>query len=244
MSVHALVPLKDLVRAKSRLAGVLAPSERRALAQAMAEDVLAVLTTHPGVAAVTLVSDDPGAQLLARSYAAQWWPEASLSARGLNPLVQAATQRLFSAGAQVLLVLHADLPLLSHDDISVVLSSQQVLGGLVIGCDRQGRGTNLLCFNQRSAPRFQFGSDSCAAHVDAAQHAGVPVKILQRSGIAIDVDEASDLDCVMQSLQAYPHGSTARLLHNTELGARLALALSTLPRQNSNLNEVNEGKVN
>ena len=40
---QALVPLKDLVQAKSRLSGLLRPSERRALAQAMAEDVLAVL---------------------------------------------------------------------------------------------------------------------------------------------------------------------------------------------------------
>ena len=33
---QALVPLKDLVEAKSRLSGLLRPSERRALAQAMA----------------------------------------------------------------------------------------------------------------------------------------------------------------------------------------------------------------
>ncbi len=40
----ALLPLKDLVQAKTRLGGVLASHERRALAQAMAEDVLAALT--------------------------------------------------------------------------------------------------------------------------------------------------------------------------------------------------------
>ena len=38
---QALLPLKDLVQAKTRLGGLLRPSERRALAQAMAEDVLA-----------------------------------------------------------------------------------------------------------------------------------------------------------------------------------------------------------
>ena len=60
---QALVPLKDLVQAKSRLAGLLRPSERRALAQAMAEDVLNVLANHVNVAGITLVSDDPGAGL-------------------------------------------------------------------------------------------------------------------------------------------------------------------------------------
>jgi len=59
---QALVPLKDLVQAKSRLAGLLRPSERRALAQAMVEDVLSVLSRHKDIVRVTLVSDDPGAR--------------------------------------------------------------------------------------------------------------------------------------------------------------------------------------
>ena len=41
---QALVPLKDLVLAKTRLSGVLTSVERRALAQAMVEDVLDVLS--------------------------------------------------------------------------------------------------------------------------------------------------------------------------------------------------------
>ena len=45
----ALLPLKDLLLAKSRLAGLLHPSERCALTQAMAEDVLGVLASHAAV---------------------------------------------------------------------------------------------------------------------------------------------------------------------------------------------------
>ena len=55
----ALLPLKDLVRAKTRLAGLLAPSERRALAQAMVEDVLGALTACSQLEGVLLVTDDP-----------------------------------------------------------------------------------------------------------------------------------------------------------------------------------------
>ena len=54
---QALVPLKDLVAAKSRLSGVLSPAERRSLAQAMVEDVLAlssapVILSHGGLKGV------------------------------------------------------------------------------------------------------------------------------------------------------------------------------------------------
>jgi 2-phospho-L-lactate/phosphoenolpyruvate guanylyltransferase len=238
---QALVPLKDLVQAKSRLSGLLCPSERRALAQAMAEDVLGVLSGHSGIAQITLVSDDPGASLLARKYSAQCWSEKSLGVRGLNPLVQTASERLLADGEEPLLVLHGDLPLLTREDISAVLASQRKLRGLIIGCDRQGRGTNLLAFNAASVPHFCFGVDSCAGHMASAHSSGVPVEILQRSGISVDVDEAPDLKCVMDWLHSNPAGNTAQLLYNTELGARVTLALATLSGDVNFGDDVNRG---
>ncbi len=238
---QALVPLKDMVQAKSRLSGLLCPSERWALAQAMAEDVLGVLSRHAAIAQITLVSDDPGAGLLAQKYGAQCWSEASLAARGLNALVQSASARLLAGGDEPLLVLHADLPLLTGDDISAVLASQRQLQGLIIGCDRQGRGTNLLAFNAASMPQFCFGHDSCARHRASAASAGVAVQILQRFGIGVDVDEAPDLHCVMQRLQANPSGNTAQLLYHTELGARVTMALATLSGAVNFGEDVNRG---
>ena len=66
--VWALLPLKDLVKAKTRLSGVLAPHERRALAQAMVEDVISVLVTLEELEGILLVSDDPAAELLSHKY--------------------------------------------------------------------------------------------------------------------------------------------------------------------------------
>jgi 2-phospho-L-lactate guanylyltransferase len=225
---QALVPLKDLVEAKSRLAGLLRPSERRALAQAMVEDVLTVLQAHVGISQITLVSDDPGAGLLAQKYGAQCWSEKSLKCRGLNPLIQCASAQLLVDGEEQLLVLHADLPLLGALDIDRVLDIQRATGGLVIGCDRQGRGTNLLAFDAASVPDFCFGTDSCARHLASARSAGIPAQILQSAGIELDVDEASDLRFVTEQLSSNCNSNTARLLHNTELGARVGAALESM----------------
>lgn len=241
---QALLPLKDLVEAKSRLAGLLRPSERRALAQAMAEDVLGVLSGHPGIAQITLVSDDPGADLLARKYGADCWSENSLGCRGLNPLIQCASERLLACAEEsVLVVLHGDLPLLTAQDISAVLDSQRQLGGLIIGCDRQGKGTNLLAFNAASMPDFCFGADSCAGHVASASQAGVPVHILQRTGIGVDVDEAQDLKCVMEQLHLRSASNTAQLLNNTGLGARVTLALADMPADADLIHDIKRGMV-
>jgi 2-phospho-L-lactate guanylyltransferase len=238
---QALVPLKDLVQAKSRLAGLLRPSERRALAQAMVEDVLSVLSGHSAITQITLVSDDPGADLLAQKYGAQCWSEKSLSACGLNALMQSASERLLASGEEPLLVLHGDLPLLTDEDISAVLASQRKLQGLIIACDRSGSGTNLLAFNAAGIPRFCFGSDSCAGHMASARSAGVPAQILQRLGLSVDVDEALDLKCVIERLHLTPQGNTARLLDHTELGARVTLALAMLPGDVNFGDELNRG---
>jgi len=226
---QALVPLKDLVEAKSRLAGLLRPSERRALAQAMAEDVLTVLRDHPRVTGITLVSDDPVADLLAQKYGAACWSESALGCRGLNPVIRHASAQLLRGTDAALLVLHADLPLLSAADIDAALAAHGQGGGLVVGCDREGTGTNLLVFDAASTPEFCFGENSCALHCASARAGGFPVQVLRRAGVALDVDEAMDLKCLLQRLSPHAAGNTARLLYNGALGRRVAAALASLP---------------
>jgi len=230
--VCALLPLKDLAAAKSRLAGLLRPSERRALAQAMAEDVLGVLARLPAIGRVILLSDDPCAPLLAERYGAVWWPERDLPGGdlpgwGLNNLLEAAVGRLFAAEATPVLVLHADLPLLQPADLEAALAGRAP-GELVVGSDRHGRGTNLLLFDAACRPRFRFGPDSCHHHLEQESGSGATARLLQREGIALDVDEPADLALLLQRLPQAPDSHTGRLLYGTALGARIGLALASL----------------
>lgn len=225
---QALVPLKDLVEAKTRLAGLLSPSERRALAQAMLEDVLALLACHPEISGTTLVSDDPAAYLLAAQYGAAHWPETDLGCRGLNAVVHSASAKLMDSCDEPILLLHADLPLLSIEDITAVLVARRASRGLVVGCDRHGTGTNLLCFDAASAPRFCFGQDSCARHLAAASDQGIGSTVLRRPGIGLDVDEPRDLELLMARLLGHDAGHTAVLMRRSGLGSRIRMALASL----------------
>lgn len=225
---QVLVPLKDLVQAKTRLAGLLRPSERRSLAQAMLQDVLQVLTSHPQLGRITLVSDDPSSPLLAQHFGLAHIRESELGCRGLNAVVAAASARLLADSTEPLLVMHADLPLLGARDISAVLAAREDIRGLVLGCDRAGSGTNLLAFDRHSLPRFCFGTDSCAAHLAAARADGIATRVVRRPGIALDVDEPGDLARLLIALEAGREGPTAELLCGTALGARLRVALASL----------------
>lgn len=219
-AAQVLVPLKDLVGAKTRLAGMLGPIQRRALARAMAEDVLKVLATHPLVAGVTLVSDDPQAASLADTCNVDHWTEKSLGCSGLNAVIAKAAKKLRASSEGQVIVLHADIPLLGAADITAVLSAQRASGGLVIGCDQHGSGTNLLAFDAGSTPQFHFGADSCAAHERWANDAGVPIEILHRPGIAQDVDEPEDLITLSKAVSHSTSPRTASLLRGIDLHGR------------------------
>ena len=225
---QALVPLKDLVDAKTRLSGVLRPAERRALAQAMVEDVLTVLTGHRQINRVTLVSDDPGAGLLACKYGIDTVDEKSLGCRGLNPVINQSCDRLIGDEDQPMLVLHGDIPLLSAADIDAVLRTQAESRGLVIGCDLQAQGSNLLAFDKGSRPQFSFGPGSCGLHSDRSREAGIPVTVINRLGIGLDIDDAADLALLMTELRTGRTGHTASLLLQTQLGRRLEMLLPGL----------------
>lgn len=226
---QALVPLKDLVEAKSRLSGLLSPAERQSLARAMAEDVLSVLVSHPQISSVTLVSDDASAAAMAAKYGIDHWLEKSLGCRGLNPVISRSCDLLSLQSEQAIVVLHGDLPCLDADDISAVLAGLEpsggVPGGLVVGCDRHERGTNLLAFQPGKRPRFSFGKDSCAKHLASARALELSAQVLLRPGIALDVDEPRDLGLLMDQIGRGRGGSTSALLSGTPLGRRIRTQL-------------------
>lgn len=224
--------MKDLVQAKSRLGGVLASHERRALAQAMAEDVLTALAGAGGLSGVLLVSDDPGAELLANKYAVDMLPEAELGTVGLNNVITAACDRLAEGGAGAIAVVHGDLPLLSAVELDQLLSARGRPGAdVVIAPDRHRDGTNVLVTAAAARPVFHYGPGSCLAHQRASLDAGLSCSIVELPGAALDVDQPADLiDLWQQYRCGAVAGYTGEFLARHDIARRLsALAESDMP---------------
>ena len=229
MKARALVPLKDLVDAKSRLSGLLRPAERRALAQAMAEDVLSTLSQHPGFEQLILLSDDPGAAMLAQKYGADHWPESALACRGLNKVIARSCDLLFQQSASPVVVLHADLPCLESADLTAILQAMDTYGGLIVACDRHAMGTNLLAFTARGRPEFLFGYDSCAKHCSSALELGIPHRVVYRPGTSLDVDIPEDIKLFIARVDRGATGFSARLLQQPNIGTRIRTQLDSMP---------------
>jgi len=223
----AVLPIKDLVSAKTRLSGLLTPAERRDLAQAMAEDVLACLAAHPGIDRVFIVSDDPAAPHLAAVYGVDFIDEKTLDCHGLNAVIAATVTQLPPPADSLVMVLHGDLPALTEEDLTAALEAAKS-HGLVLGSDRAGTGTNMLLFPFNAVPAFRFGANSCTHHRAWADASGVLCKNLQTSGFGFDVDMPEDLVALIERAAANGIGERTLKVLDTGLAARLTPVLESL----------------
>ena len=225
LMIWAVAPLKNLVSGKTRLSGVLAPSERHALAKAMAEDLLSVLVGNRMLEGILLISDDPSAERIARKYAIEWLEDVRPGGSGLNDAVAAARELLRQRGVQDLIVLHSDLPLLQPADIDDLLHLYAQPGvDVVIAPDLAGMGTNILLMPMAPALDLHYGGDSCPAHQRAAAALNLQVRLLHRESTGLDVDSPGDLLHVYHRLQEGESAShCSRLLLAADVARRLAV---------------------
>jgi 2-phospho-L-lactate guanylyltransferase len=180
--------VKGFAGAKARLAPALSPGERATLARAMAVHTMGVVAAS-GIGPVYVVTNDRDVSDLA-------------AARGLGVLhddgydhssaMRAVGARAMAAGADRLVTLAADLPLLTPGDV-VALCETVAPGTFVIGPDRAGTGTNAIAVDAPTFP-FSFGPGSRERHITIADELGLRVIVLEREGLALDVDEPTDLD--------------------------------------------------
>ncbi len=121
MSLWAIVPVKPLRRGKSRLAGVLSEEERTLLNQSMLSHTLKVLSEVREIDQTLVVSRDPSALALAREYHARTLLEDG--SPQLNTALRRATAVAQAYATQGVLILPADLPLLTPQDVTALPSS-------------------------------------------------------------------------------------------------------------------------
>ncbi len=185
MTTWAVVPLKRFADAKRRLAGVLDPESRRQLSTAMLRDVLAALTATPGLDRIVLATSEPGV-------AGFGCPVIDDGGGDLNVAIARAAAALKAAGAERMLVLPADVPLVTTPEIARVLAAGEA-APVVIVPDQRGLGTNALLLSPPAAMNPCFGPDSRARHAAAASNLGLASTELRLPGLGFDVDEPEDL---------------------------------------------------
>jgi 2-phospho-L-lactate guanylyltransferase len=195
-STWALVPIRGLESAKSRLGGDLDAEERLELVTELLRRTLVATRDAQRVAGTIVVTKDGDAAELARLHDAIGLVE---SASGLNEAIEAARSVAEARGATAVLVLPADLPAVSSAAIDELLEAAASAGGAGAGGglvalvgDRHGAGTNALLLAPPSVIAPAFGPGSRESHGRAATAAGARYLELE-SPLAFDVDTSADL---------------------------------------------------
>lgn len=196
MTLWAIVPVKPLRRGKSRLAGTLSEDERVYLNQYLLEKTLKTLAELKEIEQVLVVSRDPQALAIARKFGARTVHEDGTPQ--LNTALMRATVVAQVYATQSVLVLPADLPLLTSQDILTLIEHAHNPPVVVIAPDRHRKGTNALLISPSGLIAYDFGEDSFQRHCARAQQAGARLEIVELPSLGLDLDLPEDLELVQK----------------------------------------------
>ncbi|HWP61994.1 MAG TPA: 2-phospho-L-lactate guanylyltransferase [Candidatus Binatia bacterium] len=203
-SCWAIVPVRALEGAKSRLGEVLDAEERHDLAVALLEGTVRAAVAARSLAGVVVVSPDPAALAIAEAAGARPLRQTT---SGLNAALAEARAEALRLGATEIVVLPTDLPRVGPDVLDdLVAEARRTAGPLVLLVpDRHGRGTNALFLRPPGVIEFAFGGDSRLAHAALAGAAGAPYRELE-GPLSMDLDTPEDLVLAEPLLLGSRHG--------------------------------------
>lgn len=189
----ALVPIRGLESAKSRLGADLDAEERLALVTQLLRRTLEAARDAVRIEGTIVVTMDGDAAELAGRHGAIGLVE---RAPGLNQAIEAARSVALARGATAVLVLPADLPAVSSAAIDdLIREADRAAAGpslVAMVSDRHGAGTNALLLAPPAVIPPRFGDGSRQAHEAAAAAAGARFVAVD-SPLALDVDTSADL---------------------------------------------------
>jgi 2-phospho-L-lactate guanylyltransferase len=228
----AAVPFKGPVGSKRRLAALLSPEERARLSLAMLDGVLEALLGVSVIERVLLLrppatADSPrglpaDARLTVVDEAAEGYSDGRDNLNGT--LVQAQALAT-SGGADALLILPADLPLVTSADLAAMLDAA-AMAPIAIAPDRAETGTNALLLTPPMAIGPSFGEGSFQQHRRLAADTGLTIAVVHRPGLALDLDTPAD---VARLLALRPESQIVELLRAFQVEQRLVQAAVSGP---------------
>jgi 2-phospho-L-lactate guanylyltransferase len=180
--------LKDFELAKTRLSSVLDPAARRVIATDFA--LAALDAVGPGA---LVVAGSESAAEVARSTGNEVVLEQHPG--GQNPAARLGIEAAVARGADAVLLLSSDLPLIEAAVVDRLLAwAGRLPRPVVVGVPAVGRGgTNALYLAPPDAIELHFGDDSLAKFEADARRRGVRFETYDSPELALDIDEPSDL---------------------------------------------------
>jgi 2-phospho-L-lactate guanylyltransferase len=189
MTVFAIIPVKRLDNAKSRLSSLLKDDERKQFCLKMLEDVLTTVKSTRHINQTVVISRDPAALRIAETFGVAYLEEEKT---GLNEAVSEAIDWCLERGATSVLVLPADIPLVTPSDLDRLFFLGKKVS-MVVSSSRSEEGTNALLLTPPNVTPTFYGPRSFQRHVQEASKRRISFRRFESQRIALDVDTVEDL---------------------------------------------------
>jgi len=183
------LPVKDPVRAKQRLSGVLTAEARADLVLGLFRRNLAIIRQSAPGAAVLVVTSSPVVAAIASEYGAHVQTEST--PLGLNGAVSLATSWALMNSVRRHLILHADIACLDGSELQTLLALELAPPAIAL-CPADDGGTNALMMCPPGVLEPSYGLHSAAAHIREAQAKDIAVTSLKLENMAFDIDTPED----------------------------------------------------
>jgi len=205
----ALLPVKSPQAAKSRLSPLLAADERAALQLALLKDVLRSLSRAVSLEGVAVICPDPEIGAVAGSLGAAFIAEQPPGG-GLNRALATGVRQLCEAGADLIAIIPADLPLVEAADVDLIVSEAVRRQTTIVVPDRHRQGTNALVFRAGRPPQLEFGPGSFHRHLSA--RGCRPASSMEVESLALDIDRPEDIGRLREAAGAARAAETLAMI--------------------------------
>ncbi len=235
VTTSAVIPIKQLTDAKQRLSGLLSAEERKTLFTAMVEDVLTSVEACTAIDQIVVVTDDQEVAELTAGFGGQVRPEPDKP--GLIEAVTETGLQLAAEGIDCMVFLPGDVPLVTPDELEVVLEGFGLSGQaefLIVPATDLG-GSNCVAVSPPDCMVYGFGEDSFRRHLAIANDRGIDPQVARLPGLGLDIDTPEDLKALLDQVDADSRDgqesgreySTVRFLVSSGIAERLeSLGLS------------------
>ncbi len=186
--VTAVIPVKALSEAKSRLGSVLDPGRRQELVLEMLKHVLRAVRGSR-VHRILVVTRDRTVGAVVAAEGGAWIPDpADTLNASLGEVFRGCWER-----RETPLYLPADLPRLGVDDVDGLVDSWAGEDRIVLSPSRDEEGTNALLVPAASRMEPLLGARSFPRHLAQAKRLGIATRVHCSAGLGLDIDTPEDL---------------------------------------------------
>jgi len=188
--ISCIIPLKSREKVKIRLSSILSWEERINLTRFMLEDILETLKSFN--LDVFIVTPDDYFEEFFKKYGVKVIKEER--EEGVNSAVEKANQICIKEGFKASLVIPSDVPLISKEDVKLVLEGLEEFKGVIISPSFRLDGTNLLLRSPPNIIPTYYDNDSFFNHLKASLKEGLKVRIIITRNLCLDIDSPEDLE--------------------------------------------------